>query len=212
MGMVEVNSDDLTERWAAVVGSEGVYEISTFGRVRSLPRVVDRAGRPLTIPGKIMTHTLNQGYPRVTLRIAGETVYRMVHQLVAEAFIGPCPAGQEVRHKTSDRGNPRLDHIEYGTRLQNIFDTKAQGRFTNGVVHLTEEMVREIAGRHTDTARLLAAEFGVSMSTIAGIRNGTVWAHLGLPVVDHTRSGDLHPARRGMQKLPDKARFGPNSA
>ena len=205
--MVDLDRSDPAEEWRAVVGFERLYDVSSFGRVRSLGRTVMRVGKRggmISFPPKLMTLTPNQGYPRVTFRINGKTIYRLVHQLVAEAFIGPCPSGQEVRHKSPDRSNARADHLEYGTRMQNIFDTKAQGRFRNGASHLTEDMVRQIASRHDDTARLLACEFGVSMGTIAGIRSRKVWTHLDLPLRDsYVRRGNMHPARRGKQKLPD---------
>lgn len=195
--------DTDNEIWRPVVGAEH-YLVSSHGRLKSLPRIVDRKGKALTIPGKIMTPTPNQGYPRYTLRIDGKTIYRMAHQLVMEAFVGPCPDGQEVRHRNDDRSNPRLSNLEYGTRAQNIADCKRNGGFKNGASHLTENIVREIHARGNETAASLAREYGVSPSTVESILVGRGWKHLGLtPHTSRIRKGFDHP--RPLAKLTDKA-------
>lgn len=118
------------EEWRPACGFLG-YLVSNLGRVKSLSRLTtDRKGKKLFIPEKMMTWTLNQGYPRVTLRIDGRTKYVMCHKLVASTFIGKSTLGQELRHKNGDKGNPSLDNIEYGTRSQNIPDAKSHGTFS----------------------------------------------------------------------------------
>lgn len=52
---------------------------------------------------------------------------RTVHSLVAAAFIGPCPQGQEVRHKDGTRTNNTADNLEYGTRTDNLRDAIRHG-------------------------------------------------------------------------------------
>jgi hypothetical protein len=192
------------EIWRGVVGAPH-YLVSSWGHVKSLPRVVERVGMKggaLTIPGKLMTPTPNKGYPRYTLRVDGKTVYRFAHQLVAEAFIGPVPPGQEVRHKNDDRSNPRLDNLEYGTRAQNIADCKRNGGYRNGASHLTEKLVREIHGRGNETAASLAVKYAVSPSTIESILVGRGWKHLGLePYKSRMRKGASHP--RPLAKITD---------
>lgn len=103
------------EEWRAVVGDPR-YEVSNLGRVRSYRRSAQ--GRILR-PG-IASH----GYPTVAL---GRGHTRTVHSLVAEAFIGSVPAGQEVRHKNGIRNDPRASNLHYGTRTQNITDAITSG-------------------------------------------------------------------------------------
>lgn len=62
-------------------------------------------------------------YPRV--QAAGKLRY--VHALVASAFIGPRPDGQEVRHLDGDRLNPNVANLAYGTRSQNRIDCVQHG-------------------------------------------------------------------------------------
>lgn len=172
------------EIWRPVVGAEGLYDVSSLGRVRSIPRTVIRKRFPLTIPGGILTPILNKGYPRVTMRIGGKTVYRFPHQMVAAAFIGLCPDGQEVRHKDGIRAHPELTNLEYGTRAQNIDDAKRHQTFPilenrPGAV-LTQEQAIAIA-QDRRTAQAIADEYGVSIGCITGIRYGRNWASVTKP-------------------------------
>lgn len=101
-----------SERWLPIVGFPD-YMISSEGRVYS------HFSQKFLRPG-----IASNGYPTVAL---GRGNTRTVHSLVAEAFIGPCPPGQEVRHDNGDRKNPHLSNLLYGTRAQNIADAIAHG-------------------------------------------------------------------------------------
>lgn len=207
-----INTDNAVEIWKDVVEFEGLYMISNLGRVKSLPRRSIRKGHIrinkfrkdhfIPVTERIMTPILNKGYPRVTLCKNGKSYYCFCHQLVAKAFIGPVPMGQEVRHKNGDRTDCRLENLEYGTRAQNIADCKRHGNFRNGASHLTEDLVRQIAARHDDTAKVLSKEFGVSIGTIANIRRRRIWTHLNLDLREsYVKKGSQHPARRGKQTI-----------
>lgn len=96
------------ELWRPVVGYEGWYEVSDQGRVR-------RVFSPLK-PQCGGT----AGYPSVILSVRGAVRRLMVHRLVAEAFLGPCPPGHQVNHKDTNRRNARLDNLEYSTPSNNL--------------------------------------------------------------------------------------------
>jgi len=48
---------------------------------------------------------------------SGRTEY--LHKIVAEAFLGPCPAGQVVDHVNENKLDNRADNLEYVTRPEN---------------------------------------------------------------------------------------------
>lgn len=106
----------MKEIWKPVPGYEGLYEVSDQGRVRSFARSV--SGRLLK-PGKA-----SNGYFTVCL---GRGKSRTLHSLVAEAFIGPKPIGQEVLHEDGTRTNNCVSNLRYGTRADNIRDAVKQG-------------------------------------------------------------------------------------
>ena len=120
--------DDATsEEWRAVVGYEGLYLASDLGRVRSLPRN--------TTSGRILKQRADDvGRLEVKLSKDGVEKTRRVHQLVAEAFIGECPPGQEVRHLDDDPSNNRRINLAYGTSKQNKADMlRNHGHYKNAI-------------------------------------------------------------------------------
>ena len=120
--------DDVTpEHWLPVVGWEGFYEVSDFGRVRSLSHTA-RTGR--RFDGKVRTLYLNprDGYWRVTLSGGGRRSGPvLVHRLLMEAFTGPCPEGEETRHLDGNRANCVLSNLAYGTHDENMQDMIRHG-------------------------------------------------------------------------------------
>ena len=87
--------------------------VSDFGRVYS------HVSQKFLRPG-----IASNGYP--TVRLTGKKT-RTVHSLVADAFIGLCPTGMEVRHRDGDRTNPALSNLLYGTPTQNREDQYRHG-------------------------------------------------------------------------------------
>lgn len=102
----------MNEKWVAVRGLEGLYEVSDQGRVRSLPRV-DQAGHE--VEGRVLTRTKNrQGVLKVNLRNGAEKKQRAVHHLVLEAFVRPARAGEVAHHKDRDQDNCRVENLMWG--------------------------------------------------------------------------------------------------
>lgn len=99
------------------------YEVSSGGRVRSLPRERTRGGILKPVGN-------SQGYLSVALCRGRETKRVRIHKLVAEAFLGPCPPGQEVRHLDDDKGNNRSENLAYGTHRENAEDALRNGSWT----------------------------------------------------------------------------------
>lgn len=130
MADMQPTSDQFAaEQWKPVAGYEGIYEVSDYGRVRSIGRTITmKNGVPRTIKGGIMHgHTNEFGYTVVPLsRSGGKRQYR-AHRLVMAAFVGPCPEGMEVCHNNGDPADNRLVNLRYGTSKDNSFDMKLHG-------------------------------------------------------------------------------------
>lgn len=106
------------ETWKPVVGYEGLYEVSSEGRVRNV-----KTGRILK-PGNN-----GRGYLYVCLYKNGAVKNHCLHRLVAQAFIQNPNKLPEVNHKDEIRTNNNLDNLEwctykynanYGTRNEKI--------------------------------------------------------------------------------------------
>ena len=167
----------MTEEWRPVPGYEGQYEVSNLGRVRSMSRTVTyRGGAPRQLRTcEIRCRPGGNGYPRVCL--SGQL--KLIHSLVAEAFLGPRPEGQEVRHLNGDRADPRLSNLAYGTPSQNWRDCYDYGG-RGGRGKLFAEQVLDIRRRaeNGENQRELAAEYGVSRQTVVNIKSGKTFSFI----------------------------------
>lgn len=111
----------MSEKWRAVVGYEGLYEVSNAGQVRSLPR-------PGTRGGIMGTDEHPAGYLCVKLSKDGRKKHYTVHTLLIIAFRGPRPAGKECRHRNGDPTDNRLVNLIWGTSAENSQDMIEHGR------------------------------------------------------------------------------------
>jgi len=176
-------------RWKHIPGWEGWYEVSNQGVVRSLDRI-STAGKNKAVwyAGKILAvPTTKKGYQLVVLSKPGCRVYRYVHRLVTEAFLGKPPYGLEVCHNNGVRADNRLENLRYDTRRNNALDRKAHGTCStgehtrgekNGMAKLTQQAVLEIRANPTATLAQLAGRYNVSESAIHLARVNKTWKHV----------------------------------
>ena len=109
------------EIWKAVEGYNGKYEVSNFGRVRSLPRIfLDAKGRTQNFKGCILKQSQRKnGYMVVTFYESGKWHQMMIHRLVAGAFIPNPNNFPVINHKDEDKTNNRADNLEWCTSQYN---------------------------------------------------------------------------------------------
>lgn len=120
------------EEWRPVVGHEGVYEISSLGRVRTVARVaIRRNGSPMPVRARILKtfRTPPMGYHAVKLQCGGRhtRVTARVHILVLEAFVGPRPEGLVGCHDDGDVDNNGVDNLRWDTQQSNVGDVVRHG-------------------------------------------------------------------------------------
>lgn len=103
------------EIWKDIVGYEGLYQISSKGRVKRLARVgIDSMGRNIPYKEKILVNYISKrtGYPCVNLSKNRKTSTLNIHKLIADAFIPnpnnlPC-----INHIDENRTNSTLENLE----------------------------------------------------------------------------------------------------
>lgn len=120
------------EYWVSVKGYEGLYDVSSFGRVRSLDRWVNVGyGGKRLVRGKILKNCpATDGYLLVTLHKNGVQETGWVHRLVAQKF-HPNPNNlPEVNHLDYDKANNHAYNLEWCTRSENM-----NHAYENGVGH-----------------------------------------------------------------------------
>ena len=111
----------MEEVWKDIQGYEGLYQVSTQGRVKSLERMIPYSKGMRKIPEKIMQLELNtDGYWRLKLANGTTKKNKKIHRLVAEAFL-PNPEGKRcINHIDGDKSNNCVDNLEWVTHKENM--------------------------------------------------------------------------------------------
>lgn len=181
------------EEWRPVVGWEGLYEVSSLGRARSLdreiPMLVHYPGRApfwrvTKKPGRLLKPGINSnGYPGIRLCRDNIGEFRLIYELVCIAFHGPRQPGKEVAHNNGIRTDSRACNLRWATQLENQADKVAHGNSSFGershTAKLTDEAIPEILQKlRRMRIKDVAEQYGVSPQAIIAVRDGKAWKHI----------------------------------
>lgn len=163
-----------SEKWLPIPGYEP-YQASDLGRIRGVRW------------GSVLTPVVTQyGYHQVSLCVGGKKLSRLVHRLVAYAFIGPQPSPEyDVLHWDGDKTNNALANLRWGTPKDNNEDQVRHGTRILGSRHhrakLDETKVRQIRDlwNHGKLSQVeISRIFGVTSNTIGNIVRYSIWKHV----------------------------------
>jgi hypothetical protein len=170
----------MTEEWKDITGFEGFYQISNFGRVKSLGGKCGSAIRKPSIRSISLT---KDGYEKVRLLKDGKDKTVRIHRLVAEAFI-PNPEGKDtVNHIDGNKKNNHVSNLEWADRSEQLYHAYKLGLkqskvgSNNPVAKLSDEDVREIRKTYVRQSReygtvALAKKYGVTNRVIGLVVSG----------------------------------------
>lgn len=113
------------EKWKDILGYEGLYQASNYGRIKSLERFVESVshGKPCMRHIReciIQLQSHPTDYLQVNLHIDGKQKTYKVHRLVWEAFNGEIPEGVEIDHINTVRTDNRLENLRIVTHKENL--------------------------------------------------------------------------------------------
>jgi hypothetical protein len=168
-----------SEIWLPVVGYEGLYEVSDFGRLR-------RAASGLsTYVGRLLNpRIVRSGYLQAILSREGYQKFHYVHILVARAFLGEPPDGMQTNHCDGIKTHVWLTNLEYLTapaNIQHAIESGLRKPFKgthNPKVKLTSTDVLAIRAAKDKTTKELSQHYQVCTVTIRDILSGRNWTHL----------------------------------
>lgn len=168
------------ERWAPVYGYEGLYEVSTCGRIRGLVY----GGKKRRAP-RIKTLQLNKnGYMVVVLWKNGKGKGHTVHRIVLTSFVSNQPSTVDACHINHNRLDNSLDNLKWGSRSENEQDKRAANRSAvgdrNGQSKLTTKDVIHIRHLHKAGMRVkdIVKLTGHKQQNISAIINRKSWRHI----------------------------------
>lgn len=177
---------DSDEVWEDVVGYEGLYEVSSHGRVWATVRIgftdsKRTGGHFRKQGGQFIKGFINKlGYVQLPLRKDGKTKLHTVHRLVAMAFLPN--QDKEVNHIDGVKSNNLLGNLEWSNRRQNaLHSTRVLGKNrgeSNSQTKLTKEQVLEIKEllETGSTQTELGALFDITNHAIYRIQHGFNWS------------------------------------
>ncbi len=175
---IELQSD---MEWRDIPGFEGYYQVSDDGDVRSVKRTIyNSKGYFATRESHVLCPNQNKcGYLKVILCVENKHYTRMVHQLVAMAFLGHTLNGHKltINHKDGNKHNNCIANLEIVSMTTNRRHAIMLGlwnqRGTQSVrAKLTSDDLAEIRARYAKggvTHKELAEMFNVSKKTIGKV-------------------------------------------
>jgi hypothetical protein len=113
------------EEWRDIDGYEGLYQISNFGKVKSVkrecvcPSALGGKGKR-TVPERIRKPNIMKGYHCISLIKEGKHKVFRIHSLVAEHFISVQPTPDyQINHIDGDKANNHVENLEWVLPIEN---------------------------------------------------------------------------------------------
>lgn len=118
-------------------------------------------------PKKLATWYQKSGYENIKLSKDGKTYHKLIHRMVAEAFI-PNPSNlPEVNHIDKNPKNNNLENLEWCDRKYNLeqsYETMSQVRNFKECVLVKEELIIGMFKSKAEASRYASENFGCSYS------------------------------------------------
>lgn len=157
------------EVWKDVFGYEGFYQVSNYGRIRSVNRIVKTARGKRLACGKIKApRKSSNGYLNITLSKNGIKEVFMVHRIVAGAFIANEEKLPIVNHINGNRTDNRAKNLEWCSLLHNYVHAATRLGSNCGVKPILCEETKTTFFSIHEAARVL----GKTPSAVWNVVNG----------------------------------------
>jgi hypothetical protein len=169
------------ERWHSIQNFEESYEVSIFGRIKSLPRMARYRDSIRSVPTRILRQTIrNHGYLTVMLSSDAGIQNHTVHSLVAEAFLGPRPFGLVVHHIDFNKLNnyaSNLAYISFHENLEHRILSRGEDHYLAKLRNGDIPRIRLLASQGRKVSQI-AEMFGVSSATVSDVIARRSWVHI----------------------------------
>ena len=156
--------------WKEIKGYEGYYEVSQTGIVRSVAREISCSSCSRTFKAKIIKPRINNwGYEQVSLSKDGVTRSKLVHKLVAVAFIPSLPNRLFVNHKNGIKTCNDFNNLEWVNHAENI-----QHAYDTGLIKKATPVIDILTGEVFESTKLAAKRYNINPNTLRGYLNGQI--------------------------------------
>lgn len=170
----------MKEIWKDILGYEGFYKVSNFGRIKSLKRKVNtNDGYTANYKERIMKPCiLSKGYLGIRIHKNCKGESKKIHRLVLETFIGKSEL--QVNHKNGIKSDNCLKNLEYCTNKENCGHASKIGLFENHRKLNDSQVYRiKFIAKNYKVEKgywsKLAKSLNISPTTISEIKNNRKW-------------------------------------
>jgi len=167
------------EIWKSVKGYEGLYEVSNLGRLKKLSYTYKSPflGK-VRVNEKIIKGATKDGYKQALLFKNGDSKFKMIHRLVAIAFLKYDKDRVFVNHKNLIKNDNRADNLEWSTTQENIIHAHKFGNIVmpkgdnNVNIKISDKDAKYIReNKENKTQKELSKQFNISQSLVSKIIN-----------------------------------------
>lgn len=156
------------EEWKDIEGFEGLYQISNFGRVKSLPKEKQFGNNFYITKEKILKNQKDKdGYLQVNLYQNKKAKHYKVHRLVAKAFIQNLENKPEVNHIDGNKENNCVSNLEWVLAKENIYHA-----YSTGLIKRRKRIICINDGNIFKSITQASLFYGVSKSMVSEVCNG----------------------------------------
>lgn len=175
------------EKWLPVPGYEGKYEISNYGRVKSLSRKLHNRTTKTII---MRPHVCQDGRKTVALSKDGRYLHIAIARLVAWAFIGPQQDGLFVCHNNGNPSDDRPENLRYDTPAGNGLDkqihgTQRRGETISWAVITESDIPKIFELSYQMNYAQIGRMYNVTASNIQRILRRETWKHVEVSIPAH---------------------------
>jgi hypothetical protein len=175
----------MNEEWRSIYRYEGYYEVSNFGRIRSVERTIKyKNGRMIRLKERILRLTLDRyGYAFFGAHMNGINKLMFVHRAVCLAFLGVIPDNcTEINHKNGIKSDNRFENLEYCDAKYNMHHAIALGLVNNKgennhhAIHKQAQIdeaynLLKVGVKNKEVEEIT----GVKYSTLCDLKAGKTW-------------------------------------
>lgn len=199
----------LYEYWQDIQGYENVYQISTFGRVKSLSRsFIDNRGHNRSVKEKILSQKETKfGYLSVHLRTNKES-WPSIHTLVANNFIKNIQNKETVNHINCNKQNNTINNLEWATNKEQMIHALDNNLLKKrGKQEFSNELKQEVYNYYISSScsiSFLSKKYKISERHAGRIAKGDIGY---VPKISELQNNEIRTLRLAgwtLQELSDK--------